>query len=256
MVNANQIIRCNLLAIFIVCSALISVSQTRGTLTVSAATSDAGGNYKPRHILAIWIENDSSKFVKTLLVNANRRIQYLYTWKAVTTAAGSQYNNVDALTGATLNSHGTRTCSWNGTDILGTVVQDGKYTVHMELTDKHAQGNHSSFEFVKGPDSQTLTPTNQPGFSNIKIEWNPVATSSPNIPEEEILVLPNPVSNIFRINLSDKFTVEILDINGKTVKSTDNNYINISDLNNGIYFVRIHTGNKTITKKIVKNRND
>ena len=38
-------------------------AQTKGSLAVSVTTSSAGGNFAPRNILAIWIEDNSGKFV-------------------------------------------------------------------------------------------------------------------------------------------------------------------------------------------------
>jgi len=47
------------------------IAQTNGTLAVSVTTSSTGGNYAPRNIVAIWVEDNSGKFVKTLLAYAN-----------------------------------------------------------------------------------------------------------------------------------------------------------------------------------------
>ena len=126
-------------------------AQTEGTLNVSAATSAAGGNYAPKNIVAIWVEDNQGNFVKTLLAYAQARRTHLNTWEASTTAAGSPFNAVDAITGATKTSHATRTCTWNGTDVNGALVADGTYRLRMELTDKNATGNFSTFTFIKGP---------------------------------------------------------------------------------------------------------
>ena len=118
--------RRRLSVIFFVClfSSLLS-AQTNGTLSVSVTTSSTGGSYAPRNILAIWIEDNSGKFVKTLLAYADKRKQHLNTWETSTTTAGSVYNSIDAITGATQSSHGTRVCSWNGTDYNKNAVADG-----------------------------------------------------------------------------------------------------------------------------------
>jgi hypothetical protein len=118
-------------------------AQTDGVLNVTATTSSAGGNYAPKNIVAIWIEDDQGNFVKTLLAYAQNRKTHLNTWEASTTAAGSPFNTVDAITGATKTSHGTRTCSWNATDINGAIMPDGTYKVWFELTDKNSTGNFS-----------------------------------------------------------------------------------------------------------------
>jgi len=142
--------RITILAVFIITGLQIS-AQTTGKLDVSVTTSATGGNYAPRNIVAIWIEDESGNFVKTLLAYAEKRIQHLNTWEKATSAKGSMYNRTDAITGATQSSHGTRTCSWNGTDYNKNLVADGKYYVCMELTDKNATGNFSKFELQKVP---------------------------------------------------------------------------------------------------------
>lgn len=142
--------------------------KTNGTLAVSTLTSTAGGKYAPKNIVAIWIESNSGTYVKTLLAYANGYKRYLSNW-----ASSSGYNTTDAITGATVNSHTTRTCSWNGKDYKGNVVGDGTYKVCMELTDKDGTGNYHEFTFSKGTNSLTLSPSNVSSFSNISIKWTP-----------------------------------------------------------------------------------
>ena len=145
-----------------------NTTKTSGTLFVSTLTSSVGGNYAPKNIVAIWVESNSGTYVKTLLAYANTYKRYLTNW-----ASSSSYNTTDALTGATVNSHTTRVCSWNGTDKNGNVVGDGSYKVCMELTDKDGTGNYHEFTFAKGTNSATLSPSNVSSFSNISIKWTP-----------------------------------------------------------------------------------
>jgi hypothetical protein len=71
-------------------------------------------------------------------------------------------------------------------------------------------------------------------------------------------IFPNPVNDIFTINSylnTTEFKVSIIDINGKIINLTSSNDLfNISQLNAGIYFIRIedNQGNSEI-KKVVKN---
>lgn len=145
-----------------------NTTKTNGTLSVSTLTSSAGGNYAPRNIVAIWVESSSGTYVKTLMAYANTYKRYLTNW-----ASNSGYNTTDAVTGATVNSHTTRTCSWNGTDKNGNLVGDGAYKICMELTDKDATGNYHEFTFTKGTSAVSLTPANTSSFSNISIVWMP-----------------------------------------------------------------------------------
>jgi hypothetical protein len=161
-----------ILAIFASCSSGSStpapVTATTG-LFVSVATSTAGGNYTPRNVVAIWVENSAGTFVKTLTVYAQAREYDLTHW-----SASSGGNKVDAITGATQNSFGTIKANWNGTDTSGKVVADGTYKVCMELTDKSSTGNFSSFQFTKGTATATLTPANVQSFSSISLKWIPL----------------------------------------------------------------------------------
>ncbi len=229
-------------------------AQTTGTLNVSVETSSAGGNYAPRNILAIWIEDASGNFVKTLLANADRRIEYLYTWKAITTVKGSMYNRVDAITGATLAGHGTRTCTWNGTDFNKNQVANGTYYVCMELTDKHAQGNYAKFAFTKGATNK-ITPANMNGFSSVNIEWVASGITALNETELEnnIQIFPNPAKDIFFIRGANITEIEILNFAGTIVfKNNSTTRIDMTKYKNGTYLVRIKDGNRAVVKKIVK----
>jgi len=142
--------------------------KTAGNLAVSALTSTAGGGYAPRNVVAIWVETNSGTFVKSLLVYAATRKFDLTNW-----SSNSSGNTTDAITGATQSSFATRTCTWNGTNTSGAVVDDGTYKLCMELTDKNGTGNFSSFTFTKGTAASTVKPADVSSFSNISIVWTP-----------------------------------------------------------------------------------
>jgi hypothetical protein len=228
-------------------------AQTYGTLTVTATTSTTGGNYSPKNIVAIWIEDQQGNFVKTLLAYAQTRRTHLNTWEASTTAAGSPFNTVDAITGATRTSHGTRTCNWNGTDVNGTLVADGTYKVRMELTDKNGTGNFSTFTFTKGPNAENQTPANVPSFSSISINWEPVITGviDPDL-EKNYQVVPNPTTGIIRVSGENILEVKIMNLAGSMIYEGKSASIDISRQPDGIYFVRISTDKGVVTKKIMK----
>lgn len=141
--------------------------NTPGTVTLTVTTKTTGGNYAPRHVLAIWLEKDGA-FVKTRKAMANNRKQYLYTWKAI-----SNYNVVDAMTGATLTSHQTHTVQWDCTDLDGNVVADGLYKMRVEFTEEHAQGPLLTIEFQKGIEPLVIEVPNQPYFTGIQLTYAP-----------------------------------------------------------------------------------
>lgn len=245
--------RFNFLAIFIIIGIQI-FAQTAGKLDVSVTTSSTGGNYAPRNIVAIWIEDASGNFVKTLLAYADKRIQHLNTWEAATNLKGTMYNRTDAITGATQSNHGTRKCAWDGTDYNKNLVVDGKYFVCMELTDKNSTGNHTKFEFVKGADN-IVAPQNSPSFSSISVSWEKSGTVKVNDIklEDNIQIFPNPANHVFHVKGNDITGIEILNLSGTLIfKNTSLSRIDLSNYKNGIYLARIKTDSGMVVKKIVK----
>ena len=74
-------------------------------------------------------------------------------------------------------------------------------------------------------------------------------------PLKEIMVYPNPTHNYIKINIPNNtiFSTDIYNSTGQLVSITSNqDYLNISKLNSGIYFVKIKYNNTVVTKKIVK----
>jgi hypothetical protein len=66
---------------------------------------------------------------------------------------------------------------------------------------------------------------------------------------------PNPTSNQLTIDTELKINnIKITDISGKTIKTitSDLNVINVANLSDGIYFIKLITNERTITKKFVK----
>jgi len=229
-------------------------AQTTGKLNISVATSSTGGNYAPKNIVAIWIEDASGNFVKTLLAFAEKRIQHLNTWETATNLKGSMYNRTDAISGATQSSHGTRTCVWDGTDYNKNPVTDGKYFVCMELTDKNSTGNHSKFEFTKGANN-SVTPQNVPSFSSINIMWESSGTVDAReiALQDDVQIFPNPTKYIFHVRGNNITDIEILNMAGALIFTNNSTTrIDMSNFKNGIYLVRIKEGNRTIVKKLVK----
>jgi len=139
-------------------------TNSTGTLSVSVTTVAPGGGYQPKNVVAIWIQTSTGIFVKSLLVYANARKSDLTTW-----FPNSSGNTVNAVTSATQSSNGTRTCTWNGTDVSGAVVLDGTYKVCINIAD--GKTAFASFPFVKGTSAVTLNPANVTNFTNISISW-------------------------------------------------------------------------------------
>jgi len=228
-------------------------ASTAGTLTVTVTTSKtATPSYGTQNDDAIWIQDASAKFVKTLIGCTSGDRNDLLTWKAATT---STYNVVDAITSATRSNYGVRTGTWNGTNVSKVVVADGVYTVKMEMTDFSGQGSVGTFTFTKGPVAQTLTPANVTSFSNITLSWVPAV----NTAVEEIKlsnlyqVYPNPTTSSIFVNGLGIHDIEIFTVSGKSILKTNLPDINLSSIPKGVYMIKINSVKGNITKKLIKN---
>lgn len=236
-----------ILSLFVLAIILNVNAQTAGTLTVTTTTAAPGGSYSPYNILAIWVQDSSGKFVKTLLAFANARKSDLTNWKAATPT----YNVVDALTGATKSSHTTRTCTWNATNVSKVLVVDGTYNLKMELNDgKSALGTYS---FVKSTTAQTIKATNVTGFSNTTIVWTPLASAIDDVKLGNLYsVYPNPTKADIYVSGTDIQGIEIFTVAGKSILKTNLQKLNLSALSRGAYLAEITTAKGTFVKKIIK----
>lgn len=73
----------------------------------------------------------------------------------------------------------------------------------------------------------------------------------------EVSLYPNPVkTDKFYITTTSEVNIRIFDVLGKLVLihniTPNENEVDVSDLNNGVYLVRINTGNQSVTKKLIK----
>jgi hypothetical protein len=157
-----------LFAIFLLLSITTFGQATPGTVRFTVTTVDNYKKYSPDHVLAIWVETGTGNFVKTLQLQAGKRIQHLYTWNAK-----SLGNKVDAISGPTLSDHGSHTVVWNCKDTTETVVKDGQYQIVTEYTDEHSQGPLQTITFTKGPKAIKLNPAKQSFFIDMNLVYTP-----------------------------------------------------------------------------------
>lgn len=234
---------------------LTTSAQTTGTLSVTATTSQTTTpTYKPKNIVAMWIEDANGNFVKTLLALTSERRQYLVNWRTKTTLAGSAYNTVDAVTGATQTSHGVRTASWNGKNRSQILVADGNYTLKMEVTDNDGvRQNLAAISFTKGTSSQTLTPAATNGFSAITIRWTPSTTPVPEVKENELFsIYPTRIKSVLFVRGTAIQYIEITDLNGRIILKSKEPNIIVAQLPSATYFATIYSNEGTFVRRFIK----
>lgn len=266
------------------CAFVGSFAQTAGTLTISTTTSctdpayPAGSllsksDWSPWNCNAIWIEDNSGVFVKSLSVWAGLRREDLKNWviKSAMDVTGLTPVTVtdptklflpqpDGTTGATLYDYGTINCSWNGKNTAGVLMPDGIYKIQYELTDNGLKKNggtevHSLFtaSFTKGSVASTQTPANVTSFEKNTIKWTPGTTAIDEVKYANLYsVYPNPTKASIFVNGPEVQRVEITDLNGKSVLRSNQPKINLSALVNGSYLVNISTAHGAVVKKLIK----
>lgn len=150
-----------------------------GMLTVSFTSVGPGGRYAPRNCGAVWIEDESGEFVKTIERWTAIRERYLENWSMASGGWGFSFlggstatnpDQVDVVSAGTLSRHQMHMSKWNMKNVEGQVVPDGKYTVVVEVSEGNAEVGR--VDFVKGPMPQMLK-GESPVFSNMTVTYSP-----------------------------------------------------------------------------------
>ena len=125
-----------------------------------------------------------------------------------------------------------------------------------EMTEYGLEGSFElcyTFEIHAGPGSSTTDPDMSNNQACITINRGEVAISENVV--SEVSIYPNPATSVLNVNAAGYNQVEIINMLGQVVYSnsiSNNAQINVSDLNNGVYFVRLSGANGTTTQKFIK----
>lgn len=100
-------------------------------------------------------------------------------------------------------------------------------------------------------------PRSFPGY-RLVVKDAPSNLNTVLINPEEVYIYPNPASNVVSIlNATNYETVELYGVNGQLVLSKEitktDEELNVSQLQNGIYFIHLKKGNTTSIHKFTKN---
>lgn len=69
--------------------------------------------------------------------------------------------------------------------------------------------------------------------------------------EISVAIYPNPATDFIRVETQNFASVQIFDMMGQCVLNTTENEINVSELEAGVYFIRVNMGEKTITERVI-----
>lgn len=244
-------------------------SQTPGTMTFTF-TNPVPGNNASKNVFAVWIEDSTGKFIKTRCRYwSTKTNDHLPSWKTK-----SSQNTVDAITGATLTSatnpsaFGSKTFTWNGTDVNGNIVADGTYKVLVESSwcnPEPANNQHkfiSSFTFEKSSTQTSTSPTDV-NLNNISISWQPTSSGVNEIEnEQDFNLYPNPTNGTININFEYEMKIReinVTSLDGKIIQSetfTNQSFkssqLDLNNLKEGMYYLEvILQDGKALTKSFV-----
>lgn len=156
------------------------------------------------------------------------------------------YDSTINIIGYDWKSFNMGTFSWDITDSLSFIMKDYNGDVYQLVFSGTTGAGTGKMYFTKEL------------FSTVSLEENS--------PVLNVGVFPNPAQSFLTINFELENTniptqIRLLDINGRQVKSITSNFMNsgvnqintdVSDLKQGIYLLQITAGNKSITKRVVK----
>ena len=200
-------------------------AQTDGSVSFRVETiAKSSSQYSPKHVLAIWVEDENGNHVKNLELSADKRKQYLYTWNKKSGGISS-----DISSGATLSNHTTHQKTWDCRNKSGALVADGSYKIITEFTSEHAQGPISTVAFTKASGSITLNPAQTSNFTNISLIYTP---ETPNgigalvANNFSLDIYPNPVKEamniVYTLEAPTNVNLSIYNMNMQLITVIDN----------------------------------
>jgi flagellar hook assembly protein FlgD len=232
-------------------------------------------------VMAVWIQSGTT-FIKT-------NLRYLGTgtkdhlptygakagWTTLNNAMTA--NIVNAVTGATRDDGSvnpattpgpldTYSVTWNGTNVAGTVVADGTYTVWYEVAWTDSAKNlsdfvNTGFAFTKGATITTTNPANVAPLSAMKIVWTPSALSLDSVYKTKVAIYPNPSNGAINVQYNDipVSKIEVVNVLGQVVKSVKidsskletTKSIDLSGNANGLYIINVSTNETSSSYKVV-----
>lgn len=135
-----------------------------------------------------------------------------------------------------------------GTQIY-TMPVSGSFTVSVSAADIPS-GLIVQYGFsVRGINAN---PMDENSLGSVVLGMDITSTNEPT--EVQVGVFPNPAENYLNISTTNEINnINIMNLAGQTVYSGIDRSIDISDLNDGVYFVQISTDKGVVTKQFVNN---
>lgn len=138
-------------------------------------------------------------------------------------------------------------------ETMGTVTGGGVFEEGSEITISATPNN--GYRFVRWNDNNTDNPRTIvcEGNATYTAYFELIPTTGINdVNAADVKLFPNPTSGNLYVEVEGLQKVEIIDAVGRVVLSQNNGTVNMSNLANGIYTVRVSANGTTSIKKVVK----
>jgi plastocyanin len=122
-------------------------------------------------------------------------------------------------------------------------------------------GSEFSYTFTQvGANAYVCEPHSGNMFGTITVVADGSLTTQGFLLSENVSLYPNPAKGVFYLelenNFSNKLSISIYNTLGQEVKNLQTGFnpdepINISELNSGMYFVKISEGDNSVTKRLI-----
>ena len=237
----------------------ININDTGSTATITGLP--YGANNRS---ISLWVKNNLFQPYASMIFhygNENQGLTFYYTNSqtslfsniintiAYTTSVNSTwYHYVCTYDGSVLKIYKNGTLvSTSGAGVLNTVNNSNIFTLGL-----YADGSAGSFNGAIDDLKIYNYELSTTEISNLYTN-NTLSTSDFNPNNLEVVLYPNPVRDILNIEIeNDIQSIEIYNIQGQKVLTSNQNQINVSGLATGMYVVRIQDAENNIsTKKIV-----
>ena len=239
----------------------LPISTKFGGVFNNYYTTGARGNYSDETTAYLYspcfdltvLQNPVLKFDMVFDIEENWDVLYMEysvnngeTWEILGTANDPNWYNSDFIDPQRPITVGKQ---WTGTD---TTVKEYSYNLSDFMAEKQI-----TFRFVFASDQAV----NAEGaaIDNFTIDASAVLATD-DIAKNAFKVYPNPSDAIFNIQRlgTEKMVISVYDVTGRLIYEDQNvlesQYsLDLSNVNNGLYFLKITEGNKGVTKRILVN---
>ena len=137
-------------------------------------------------------------------------------------------------------------------------ISNPHYPYLVAFYDTFDPNHHDSYMGAWGvypflPSGNVLVSDMQTGLYVLEIDFESINLK--DIEPSDLNIYPNPTVDVVYIELNESYDYFIYDLHSKLIQSdlsTKTSHINLSNLNSGIYVIKIVTDNLVLTEKIIK----